>query len=117
MNNIKIAKNFNLKEFQCPCCKRVMIDSKLLEGLVMLRIMLNKPIYITSGYRCTKENERVKGYKISYHMHGMAADIKVKDISIKELADLAQDIGFKGIGEYKKHLHLDIRQDLYRWKD
>lgn len=117
MNNIKIAKNFKLKEFQCTCCKRVMIDSRLLKGIVLLRIMLNKPIYITSGYRCKKENERVKGYRTSYHMLGMAADIKVKDISIKELADIAKDIGFKGIGEYKKHLHLDIRKVPYRWVD
>lgn len=117
MNNIKIAKNFKLKEFQCTCCKRVMIDSKLLEGLVLLRIMLDRPIYITSGYRCTRENERVKGYKTSYHMLGMAVDIKVKDISISDLADIAQDIGFKGIGEYEKHLHLDIRPVKYRWID
>ncbi|GAI36990.1 unnamed protein product [marine sediment metagenome] len=60
MNNIRIARNFKLKEFQCTCCKRVMLDSKLLKGLVLLRIRLNRPVYITSGYRCTKENERVK---------------------------------------------------------
>lgn len=117
MNNLKIAKNFKLKEFQCPCCKRVMLDSKLLKLLVLLRITLNRPVYITSGYRCTKENERVKGYKTSYHMLGMAADIKVKDISINDLADIAGSLGFKGVGEYKKHLHLDIRKILYRWID
>ncbi|MBA7569595.1 DUF882 domain-containing protein [Candidatus Atribacteria bacterium 1244-E10-H5-B2] len=117
MNNIKIAKNFKLKEFQCPCCKRVMLDSKLLKGLVLLRIMLNRPIYINSGYRCNKENERVKGYKDSYHLVGMAADIQVKDISISGLADFAESFGFKGIGIYKKHLHLDVREILYRWVD
>ncbi|MBA7667191.1 hypothetical protein ES703_75276 [subsurface metagenome] len=115
MNNIRIAKNFKLKEFQCPCCKRVMLDSKLLKLLVLLRIMLNRPVYITSGYRCNKENERIKGYKTSYHMLGMAADIKVKDISLIELADIAESFGFKGIGIYKKHLHLDIRPVPYRW--
>ncbi|GAI36986.1 unnamed protein product, partial [marine sediment metagenome] len=29
----------------------------------------------------------------------------------------AESLGFKGIGEYKKHLHLDIRQVPYRWVD
>ncbi|MBA7542134.1 hypothetical protein ES705_34453 [subsurface metagenome] len=117
MNNIRIAKNFKLKEFQCPCCKRVMLDSRLLKGLVLLRIMMNRPVRISSGYRCEIENNRVKGYKNSYHLVGMAADIQVKDISISDLADFAESIGFKGIGIYKKHLHLDIREILYKWVD
>jgi len=117
MNDFRISKNFKLKEFECPCCKRVMLDSRLLKGLVMLRIIMNRPVRISSGYRCEKENKRVKGHKTSYHMAGMAADIKVKDISISSLADFAESIGFKGIGIYKKHLHVDIRETLYRWVD
>ncbi|MBA7482591.1 hypothetical protein ES707_18083 [subsurface metagenome] len=117
MNNFKIAKNFKLKEFQCPCCKRVMLHRKLLEYIVLLRVIMNKPIRISSGYRCEKENDRVKGYKDSYHLVGMAADIQVKDISIIDLADIAESIGFKGIGIYKWHLHLDVRKVPYRWVD
>lgn len=117
MNNIRIAKNFKLKEFQCPCCKKVMLDSKLFKGLVTLRVILNRPIRISSGYRCKKENTRVKGYETSYHLAGMATDIKVKDISINDLADIAEGVGFKGIGIYKKHLHLDVRPEKYYWRD
>lgn len=116
LNNINIAKNFNLKEFECPCCKRVMIDNRLLKFIVLFRIMVNRPIYISSGYRCRHENDRVGGYKDSYHLIGMAADIKVNDITINNLAEMAGKFGFNGIGEYKNHLHLDVRTVKFRWK-
>ena len=40
-----------------------------------LREWYDKPIYITSGYRCEALNEAVGGSFTSYHMIGSAADI------------------------------------------
>ena len=51
INNIKIAKYFRLSEFACPCCRRVMLHPKLLGKLTELRNILERPVYITSGYR------------------------------------------------------------------
>ncbi|GAH38478.1 unnamed protein product, partial [marine sediment metagenome] len=50
------------------------------------------------------------------HLVGMAADIKVKDIPINDLADIAESVGFKGIGIYRNHLHLDVRPKKYFWE-
>jgi len=36
-------------------------------------------------------------------------------ISIDQLANLARRAGFKGIGFYDKHLHVDIRVDPASW--
>jgi len=56
INNIRIAKYFNLSEFTCPCCNLVMLHPRLLEkisrikknirktGLYYLRIPLSKNI-------------------------------------------------------------------------
>jgi len=114
INYIKIARYFSLYEFECSCCNRVMLSPDLLTRLKHLRNIINRPIYINSGYRCKEENQRVGGVPGSYHLLGMAVDIQVKDILLSDLLLYAQGIGFNGIGFYEKKnfLHLDIRLEL-----
>ena len=96
-----------------------MLSPDLLVRLNHLRMVINKPIYINSGFRCKKENERVGGVQGSYHLQGMAVDIYVKDFLLYDLLMYAQEIGFSGIGFYEKEnfLHLDVRSGEKRiWK-
>jgi uncharacterized protein YcbK (DUF882 family) len=44
-----------------------MLHPKLLGKLVELRKILERPVYINSGYRCLKYNQKVGGIKNSYH--------------------------------------------------
>lgn len=115
INDIKIANNFNLSEFQCPCCKRVMLHPVLLKYLIKLRSAIDEPVYINSGYRCPAYNKQVDGVPTSYHLFGMAADIYVKTKSMNDLAMHAKIIGFKGIGVYGNFLHLDVRPVIKYW--
>jgi len=99
---------------------RVMLHPKLLGKLVELRKILERPVYITSGYRCPKYNQKVGGVVNSYHLIGLAADIKVKDISLIDLLEICEEIGFGGIGFYEKKnfLHLDVRPTKRtRWRE
>jgi uncharacterized protein YcbK (DUF882 family) len=119
INDIDIAKYFKLSEFACPCCKRVMLHPMLLNKLVEFREMIGKPIYITSGYRCSEYNQKVEGIKSSYHLLGLAADIKIEGLSALDLLEYAESINFTGIGLYEKKnfLHLDVRPTkLARWR-
>jgi len=118
INHIKIAPNFLLSEFACPCCKLVKLDSLLLEKLQKLRDLTEGPLIITSGYRCSNENRRVGGVPHSYHLLGKAADVSSDMVSLERLLDLAAQIGFTGIGYYPRHnfLHLDIRERPLFWK-
>jgi len=119
-NNIRVAKYFNLSEFACPCCNLVMLHPKLLGKLVELRKILERPVYITSGYRCFEYNRKVGGILNSYHCIGLAADIKVKDINLIELLEVCENIDFNGIGVYEKKnfLHLDVRPTKrIRWRE
>jgi uncharacterized protein YcbK (DUF882 family) len=120
INDIIIAPHFNLSEFACPCCKRVMLHPFLLEKLEKLRKKIERPIHITSGYRCFEYNRKVAGVANSYHCIGLAADIKVKDINLMELLSYAETIDFNGIGFYEKKnfLHLDVRPTKRtRWRE
>ena len=115
-NDIQIAKDFNMLEFECPCCHCVMIHPKLLELLIKLRRLVLEPIYINSGYRCKKENKKVGGVKTSYHRFGMAADITVRQMSMGDLAIMAAEVGFLGIGLYDTFCHVDIRDYQEHWE-
>jgi uncharacterized protein YcbK (DUF882 family) len=120
VNNLRVAKHFKLSEFACPCCNLVMLHPKLLAKLVELRNILERPVYITSGYRCSRYNQEVGGVANSYHRIGLAADIKVKDINLIELLGCAEEIDFAGIGFYEKKnfLHLDVRPTKRtRWRE
>jgi uncharacterized protein YcbK (DUF882 family) len=119
INDIDIAPHFKLSEFACPCCKRVMLHPLLLKKLVEFRAIIKKPVYITSGYRCSEYNQKVGGVKMSYHLLGLAADIQVEGESALDLLEYAEIINFSGIGFYEKKnfLHLDVRPTkLARWR-
>lgn len=119
INDIKLTEYFSLYEFECPCCRRVMLSPDLLARLNHLRMVINRPIYVNSGYRCKEENRKVGGVNTSYHLQGMAVDIHVKDFLLSDLLTYAQEMGFNGIGYYEKKnfLHLDVRSEPKRfWK-
>ena len=120
INNLKVARYFKLSEFACPCCNLVMLHPKLLGKLVELRNALERPVYISSGYRCPRHNQKIGGVVNSYHRIGLAADIKVEDINLIELLEICENIDFTGIGFYEKKnfLHLDVRPTKRtRWRE
>jgi len=114
MNNFQLTKNFNLQEFECthPGHRHVRVDEKLVEKLQELRNILSRPIFITSAFRCKKRNNMVGGAKVSQHLYGQAADIMLsnQEKDIEQIAEIAKDIGFSGIGFYKTFIHLDVRE-------
>ena len=70
---------FNLKEFQCPCCHRVVVSRALIMALETFRRAWGGPVIVNSGYRCKPHNAEVGGSANSRHMIGCAADIKPVD--------------------------------------
>ena len=120
INDIIIAPHFCLSEFACPCCQKVMLHPLLLAKLITLRDVLERPVSITSGYRCSNYNRKVGGVDNSYHCIGLAADIQVKEINLIELLAYAEERDFSGIGFYEKRhfLHLDVRPtSKTRWRE
>ncbi len=105
INHIKVSRNFHLYEFQCKgknCCGGVVkLDPKVLSCIQKVRSYVQKPVIITSGFRCPKHNKKEGGRKGSYHTQGMAVDYWVTGYSVKMLAELADYCGFTGIGTYK----------------
>ena len=58
-----------------------------------LRRIHQKPIIITSGYRCEKLNKAVGGVANSWHTKGNAADIRIKDENeAREIFDILKTL-------------------------
>ncbi len=116
-NDIKIAKHFSLTEFECPCCGVVRLHKSLLNYIVMLRQILNKPIYINSAYRCIKHNAAVGGVENSYHLYGAAADIRIEGFTMSQFLLAAHTINIYKIIPYedRNFVHININlPEIYR---
>lgn len=85
----KLSEHFSRQEFMCHCVGKglnycdgypVDIDEHLIENLEKVRTHFgNKPIQITSGLRCQRYNDSLKGsIKHSKHVQGKAVDIYIK---------------------------------------
>lgn len=117
LNDITISENFKLCEFESPDTHEVKIDSRVLRKIQNIREHFGKPVIVTSGYRTPEHNKKVRGVANSYHMKGMAIDWYIKGVPIGELAKVAEQYGFTGIGQYRvKHfIHTDIREKKTKW--
>jgi len=105
-------KYFNREEFICPHCGREEMKHRFLLDLDTLRAWLNKPMHVSSGWRCPEYNKSKGGAENSPHMHGLAADISCSSaVEARNIVHKADEIGIMGIGVYDKHIHLD---DFYR---
>lgn len=74
-----------------------------------IRTLVSKPIHIDSGFRCKELNKSVNGAKNSYHVKGMAADIKVDGLTTQDLFDIIcqSDIVFtECIQEFDAWVHI-----------
>jgi uncharacterized protein YcbK (DUF882 family) len=82
-------------------------------------VKLDKPIIITSGYRCEDHNRECGGKPKSQHMLGSAADITVPGLSADKVhAFIEHNFSnrAKGLGKYPSFTHIDVRGGgLVRW--
>lgn len=115
--NTNLGRWFKVKEFACKDGSPIVfIDEYLWTTLSILRTKIEKPVIITSGYRTPEWNKKCNGAKYSYHMRGMAADIRVNGMSAKQIANELNAIVPDGCGiiVYKSWVHFDVRTSKYR---
>jgi len=119
----KITDNFIVSEFACSDgSDRILLDDDLPRILQRIRgIAGNKPLKIASAYRTEAYNAKIKGAPNSYHMRGMAADIKIPGVAPFDVCRCAEtalaELKIKGgICLYTKDafVHVDVR--TVRWR-
>lgn len=89
---------------------------RLAEFLQVIRNELQLPIIVTSGYRSKEVNESVGGVSSSYHVKGLAADIRCKDMDklLTVLHSHLMEIDQLGIyynSQEQKWYHVGLAED------
>jgi len=76
----QLTDNLNTRELDCKCdehhCTRTLVHIDIPAMFEDLRRILDVPLTVTSGFRCSFHNYDVGGVCTSRHTAGMAIDIK-----------------------------------------
>ena len=86
-----------------------------MDRLQALREAMDRPLFVTSGYRTPAYNRHVDGAPRSQHRLGRAFDIATFGLDAARLEALAREYGFRGIGRYQRFLHIDTRPRAATW--
>jgi hypothetical protein len=123
-----LSKNFYLDEFTASYVAkkrgiRNIPPDEAIENLTALcvhvlqplRDFLEKPIVISSGYRCPELNEIIKGVPTSQHIKGEAADIYCDNTDERILFDaIRANIEFDQLILYPTMVHVSFSEGKNR---
>ena len=116
--NVRLSKNFTVKEFACSDgTDTVFISLALVNLLQKIRDHFGKAVIINSAYRTEAHNKAIGGATYSQHKYGLAADIHINGVTPKEIAAYVETLlpSSGGIGIYKSFVHVDTRRVKARW--
>ena len=121
-----ISRYYTDEDTECHCgCGFNEPSETLMTYLDRLCDLAGEKLELTNVCRCEEHNAEVGGVTGSQHTKGTAADVAVPySLTVDELAEMAERIGFDGIGKYyaDDFIHVDARSDglepgVYRWTD
>lgn len=113
-----LSPNFQVREFRChDGSDLILIDEALVEMLQRIRDHFQQPVMISSAYRTVAYNRRIGGAEKSQHIYGKAADIRVGQVSPRDVArwvETALNPGGLGLYDYGAgdktgFVHVDTR--------
>ena len=123
MEDIQVTENFKLDEFanHLKDGTYLKIDLDLVYMLQEIRNIVGS-IEVTSGYRTPEFNKSIGGSSNSYHLEGLAADIKFDFTpwTKETLLKLFSGVGFQNLGIYWQGskiawIHCDIGTPWSSW--
>lgn len=84
-----------------------------------IRDKLNKPMVITSGFRCKKLNSHpeIRGVENSQHLEGKAVDFVVKGMTVNQIIDFITKTGIEYdqlINEHNLWVHISYNKGKNR---
>lgn len=90
---------------------------KVMYILDMVRVHMEKPILVNSGYRCKRLNEMVGGVQNSMHTKGLAADFRTKEkedinIMFEFLKKNQKEFKIIELLNYKTFIHMGVSETL-----
>ena len=122
---MKLTPNFTLQEMtisqtairrginNTPASEIVFNLGRLAHQLEVIRLIVGKPIQVTSGFRSYYLNQAIGGSKTSDHMKGRAADFIVDGMTPAEVIEAVKDfVPHKQlIEEFGRWVHFSIPEN------
>jgi uncharacterized protein YcbK (DUF882 family) len=112
----KFGPFLSAHELKCHCtlteCSITIVSNNLIKCFNNLRDLVQRPLQISSAYRCPYYNDFVGGSLLSRHQVGEALDIiKPDSIDLLSFEQLALKAGFTYAKRYTnpERLHVDTR--------
>ena len=113
---------FTMAELSCRHCGKLEIDWTFFDLITELRKFIDKPIKVSSFYRCPEHNQQIGGTKNSAHLYGKGIDISLVNTPLVSLVIAVEQFGvgkFNGMGYYPdsqdRIIHLDNLNRFARW--
>jgi uncharacterized protein YcbK (DUF882 family) len=89
------------------------LSAAFVEKLDQARDIAGVPFIITSGKRTPDQNASAQGVENSAHLRGLAVDLQCTDsVSRFKILQGAFQAGFRRIGVYTAHIHIDLDDTL-----
>lgn len=108
------AVNYIMRDWRQSLVKR--IDPRTIDIMAATHNLLDcsEPFEIVSGYRSAQTNAMLRGRsrgvaRKSYHLQGMACDLKLQTRSVWQVSSAAKSLGAGGVGRYRRSnfTHID----------
>ena len=112
------SKFFNENEIKCQHCGELVWEESFFEWLDQVRFVYDKPMVVSSGYRCPEHPIEARKHKPGAHTTGCAVDIAVYGPDALRLISIAYSLGCRriGVNQKGKHksrfIHLDQAKDF-----
>lgn len=109
------ARYFTPAEMACKCGKcggLAEMNQEFMNKLDLLRAAVNRPIPVSSGYRCAQHTSELTKTTVGAHRQGRAVDIPCSGPEAFKIIEMALELGFTGIGVSQnkrgaRFIHLD----------
>tara|TARA_Y100000034_G_C6767421_1_gene342177 strand:+ start:115 stop:582 length:468 start_codon:yes stop_codon:yes gene_type:complete len=118
VGTIMATDHFSDNELACRCCKVATMQPAFMESLERIRVEMNRPLKLSSAFRCSKHNQEVSstgpnGPHTDHGEGGQAVDVQISGADALRLVEVAKKYGMTGIGVKqngpagKRFIHLD----------
>jgi uncharacterized protein YcbK (DUF882 family) len=106
----KLSKYVSLSEVVCKCGCGLVPTKEMLDKFDQIRESYGKPLHITSGARCEKQNKKIGGSPKSNHVLGMALDVvRTDELEKFILGNLdTMDVCIEDLGVTLTWIHVQV---------
>ena len=111
-HNRRLTNHFFETSFKCKVSGKLKISLGLVGALEFLAVRTKEKIKVLKGYEAPEAVDK-KSFRKNYHSLGVAADIQIGSMSLRDMFLMAKSIKeFKGIGINldENYIHVDSRK-------